>query len=552
MKKKDASFVDQHIEKVVVGVSALVLLAALYLGLGGDRFTVDGKSPKQLVEEVGTEASTVASMVQNAQPKPAAATPAASTLNDPLAQLEIWFGEKAEGLKALVKTPVGRTQPFPAIFHSTTEIAREDRHGLASMVAPGLPVATAGRSAFAFAKEAPELEKYSGEVPTSTLPAVPRNWVAVAAQIDLVQQDINYKTQKYPDGAFPTIVRVHMERFDHNEQWRGWQPVDTFLPYAAPEVPEIVGGTGAITLEKLTEFKEMIEQRQDFVARPRLPKPSSGDRIEYPAIPYFPDPPSAEERDASSRIRRWLQLAQRAKDGKSPFSSEDPDAAVALLRGVIGSAGVSERDLSKAQSLLSSVLKSLKKLRKDYSVDDAVRPPERMMPIVAYDMTPVPGHTYTYRIRYEVLNMFAGNTGELLDPADATKVTVFSGWSPETRPVTIESDTYFYLTKADNGKAEVTVAVYKKKGRDAARQATFKVKVGDEIGGEKRRGKTRMDFSTGAVCLDINFNRKINGKTDVSIVYVDLSDGSVHEKLLSVDKKDKFRESLDSEKTARR
>ncbi len=550
MAKKSTSFVDEHIEKVVVGVCGLVLLTSVYVGMGSGRFELNGKQPDDLKELVANEAEQVARNIKNATrpaPKPAGAN---SQGKDAVAQLEQWFGEDAPGLLAMVESPAGRTQPFPPIFYSTTETSREDRHGLAVMVAPDIPVVSAGRSVFQFPEELPPLEKYTGAKESRTLPATTRNWVCVAAQIDLVQQDIYYKTQKYPKGAFPTIVQVHLERFDQNEAWRGWQPVDTYLPYIPPEMPEMTGASGALSLQGMTDFKDLLVRKQEYVARPTIGNERvAGDRIYYPGIPYFPEPPHGNEKNPE---KGWYRDAQKASQGRSPFDVEDLDAAMLLSRAVLGRPGVSESDRAKAQSLFDTVVKDLKRTRKNWAPGGVVRPPERMMPIVAYDMSAVPGHTYTYRIRYEVLNIFAGNTGELLDPADAEKMTVFSGWSPETRPVRIESDTYFYLTKADDKKNEVTVTVYKKKGRDAAKQATFKVQVGAEIGGEKRRGKSKVDFSTGAICLDIDFNRKIDGRTDVSLVYVDTTDGSVHEKLLSIDKKDKFREALESEETARR
>ena len=58
-----------------------------------------------------------------------------------------------------------------------------------------------------------------------------------------------------------------------------------------------------------------------------------------------------------------------------------------------------------------------------------------MMPIVAYDLTAVPGHEYQYRLRYEAWNQFAGRDGELKDPSSASLATIFSDFSPITPPV---------------------------------------------------------------------------------------------------------------------
>jgi len=173
------------------------------------------------------------------------------------------------------------------------------------------------------------------------------------------------------------------------------------------------------------------------------------------------------------------------------------------------------------------------------------------MPIVAHDFDVIPGHTYTYRIRYEALNSYAGIRGELKDPADAEQLTLFSPWSPVSRKVVPQSDLYFYLTKANRKRGEATVSVYKK-SRRGYQEAKFKVKVGDEIGGEKRLGTPKGDFSTGSVCVDLDFRRKVNGKTTLAMIYVNQNDGSLHERFLSLDTGDAFRKQLTPQRTARR
>ena len=558
MAKKNAGFVDEHIEKVALGLCGMVFLGAVYIGFLSGRFSsAEGMNARKLADATGDAADQAARSILSKQPDPrAAGAKTVTAQNDPTEVLKDWFGDEAKGLivAANLKSPVARTQPFPPIFHSTTGIAPEDRHALAEMVQPGLPVATTGRSTFELPVQKPALAEYDGNEVKGKHPATTRNWVAVAAQVDLIQQDINFKTVKYPpDGSYLAIVDVQLERFDQSEPWKGWRPVETYQPFMPAPRPQIFDSrTGEFKLEGLTEFKDLIESKQEFIARPLLRERTAGDRIVYPPVPYFPESPRVESSDPTTRVKKWASTAQKARDAKPPFSIEDLDAAFIMLRAVIGTAGVKEQDLTKAQSSLAAVVRRLKRVRKDAALDDTIRPPEKLMPVVAYDLNVIPGHTYVYRMRYEVLNIYAGNPGELIDPADAEKLTVFSAWSPETRPITIESDTYFYLTRADEAKKELTVTVYKKRGREPVRESAFKVAIGEEIGGERRRGNTRVDFSTTAICLDIDFNRNVNGKNEVALVYVDTSDGRVHERLLSVDKNDKFRLTLESEKSAQR
>ena len=125
------------------------------------------------------------------------------------------------------------------------------------------------------------------------------------------------------------------------------------------------------------------------------------------------------------------------------------------------------------------------------------------------------------------------------------------------RPVTIESDVDFCMIqakdkagnvtteakdKAGNVTTEVedkpvaTVVVYKKGTGGTWKSKEFKIKVGEEIGRNDKLVK-KTDFSTNAVCVDIDFNRVVGGKKDVALVYLDTGSGALRERLLSLDRK---------------
>jgi len=549
MAKRDASFVDKHIEKVVLGVCALALLGAGWYSFMGERFVVDGVRPNGLFETISREAQQTASAVRNARPKENQSK-RVDPEKDPVAQLERWFGAKAEGLIRIagLESPVARTQPFPPEFISTTQTRPEDRRELAEIVSPGIPIVTSGRSGFDLPDEKPNLADYDGQDKGSGKVQV-RNWVAVAAQVNLYQQEVNFLSKQYPPGSFLAVIRVVLQRKDDLAPWRGWQDVETYLPFKPIKRPRIMTPQG-LRLEGLSAFRKLIESKQEYIARPKLPAKKSGDRITYPAVPYFPDPPS-KDTDKRGLVRKWLKGAEKAMKGHTPFRSVDLDAAFVLLRAVVATSDARPKDIAKGQGLLKTVISRLKKDRP--SVEDMdIRPPERLMPIVAYDLDAEPGHRYVYRMRYEVYNVFAGNPGDLKNPADAKKLALFSDWSPVSRPVTIESDVYLYLTDKNPKKREVTVTVYKK-GRRGFSKQDFKVQVGDEIGHKVGLGRNKgVDFRTSAICVDIDFNRRVRGKPDVVMAYVDPGDGRLRERFLSQDKNDQFRQRLINRKTARR
>ena len=552
MAKRDAGFVDKHIEKVVLGVCALALFGAAWFSFLGDRFTVDGLRPEKLCEQIAEEAQQTASAVRNARLRENTSKDTDPS-KDPVAQLKRWFGSDPEKLIRIaeVETPVGRTQPFPPEFISTTQTPAEDRHNLAQIVAPGIPLVTTGRSGFDFPEEKPSLSEYRGEAPKGPGQVKVLNWVAVAAQIDLTQQEVNFLSEQYPEGAFPFVTQIHLQRKDLTDSWRGWQNVESYLPFKPIERPTIITADRQLSLGGLAAFRSLIESKQEYITLAGLPPKKSGDKVGPPKLPYLQDPPS--KGDPKGRLaKNWLRDAEKAIQGKRPFGSVDLDTAFVLLRAVVGTAAAKPKDRKKAGDQLETVIKKLRRKR-PFVRNLEIRQPDRLMPVMAYDSAAIPGHEYVYRMRYEVYNVFCGDRGEMRNPADAEKLTIFSDWSPNSRPVKIESDIYLYLTAKNSKKQEVTVTVYKK-GRRGWSKQDFKVSVGDEIGRKVALGRNKgVDFSTNTICVDIDFRRKVRGgKSDVAMAYVDLDDGALQERLLASDKNNKFRLGLMGRSTARK
>lgn len=554
MAKKSASFIDLHAEKIVVGVCALVMVGAVVYGLGGARFAMNDKSTGELCQAVEEAADQTRAAIQNAQPivRPPPLPSGTTTGTDPVVQLNKWFGDDAEGLFKIadVSAKLPRTQPFPMPYVPLIASGGSTKRQLAQIIAPDIPLVTAGRSSFDFPVEKPELLGFDGRVPGTGKP-VERNWVSVAAQVDLTSQDANFRDESYPEGSFLEVVQVHLQRKDQTDPRRGWEDVDTFVSYKRPARPAMTAG-GVPSMEGMVAFRSLINTAAEHIARPRLP----GDAATRPAVPFLDESPRSTaqtpeeaEQEASRRVKKWLDLAKEAQAGRRRFKVVDLDAAYILARAAAGTFGAREKDAEDARKLLSEIKAKMPKARRS-ELESQVRSPDRLMPIVAHDLNVEPGHSYIYRIRYEVYNVYAGNPSELANPDDARRLTVFSGWSPASRPVEVTSDTYFYLTKADRAKREVTVSVFKVTRRETRRK-DYRIQVGDAIGRKEPTG-SKLNFSTGLECVDIDFDRVVDGVKDVSMIYVDPRDGSLGERLLSRDKKDKAFQRLTEARTASR
>jgi hypothetical protein len=309
-----------------------------------------------------------------------------------------------------------------------------------------------------------------------------------------------------------------------------------------------VDSQGRINLSQAAAYRKAHEFDHEWIARPVPPYRFSGDKIELVPLPYLDDPPKksgpgvpnpeAPEVEISKRVKKWTDAARLALEGKRQFKQPDLDAALILSKAAVAaSSGAKEKEAKAAKQIYDEVVAKLPKSRKPLAAAPA-RAPERLMPIVAHDLTALPGHTYVYRMRYEIYNIYAGNPSALVNPDDAQKLTLMSDWSPESRPVEIPSDMYFFLTKADKAAGKATVTVFRRKPGFVDKQE-FQVLAGEKIGKKEEKGAKR-DFSTGAMCIEVDFDRLVDGKKDVALVYADPASGALSERLLSRDSQSKL------------
>jgi hypothetical protein len=553
MAKQSAGFIDLHAEKLVLGLCVLLLAGAGVYSFGGMRFKIDGRGPAELCEEAGREADRAAAAVRRAEPaKPKDAAQAEK--DDPIVRLREWFSPDGSGLVKIagIEPEPWRTQRFPPIRPEITGVPAEDRHNLARIVAPSPPLVTTGRTTFDMPEPLDFSDFLVGGERGDDSKTVTRNYVSVAAQVDLVRQERNFYLENYPERSSLSIVKVDLQRMDEDEPWRGWQQVDTYLPFKPLKLPSLLDSKGQFKLGEVTEFNRLIDRGKEYIVRTRLPSR----RATPPPVPYLFDPPKINQAasEGGRLAKRWTDLAKKAIAGKKPFAEKDYDAACMLARAAMAVVGAGEREVQAATKVLDEAIKRLRG-RKREAYSETPRAPERLMPLVAHDLSAIPGHTYVYRIRYEVLNIYAGNPGELKNPADAEVLTVSSDWSLPTRPVEIERDVLFFLTKADPRKQEATVKVFKKT-RAGWKDQEYRVGVGEKIGAKEKRGRNKgVDFTTGAVCVDIDFSRidpSPGGKRTAALVYVEPDEGRLMERFLSRDRKNKLMRKLSESQTAQR
>lgn len=558
MAKQSVGFVDQHIEKVVLGVCIAGLVGVVFLYFVQDPY---GSKPSELFEEARKAADQTRQRVLNAEPPPDPPSGETGGNEEVLRIFIDWFDPIArKGLVALagIRERLARVQQFPTALLPVAETAAADRHGLARIVAPGVPIVTTGTTTFDIPPAASLAQFMKGSVPAGE--PSERSWVSVGAQVPLKDLLRSYLAAGYKPGELGLVVTgIELQRKMVGQEEADWETVEHYLPFIPPSKPRLTfdaNGEIEVSASNAKErylktirhpaVQELIRGSNVDSSVPPVAQGTRGDKFEFPQIPFNPLPPPDEaadpkglQRNETQNARIFLSIARKALAGSRPFDEPDPDAASVLASSALGLMHADPKVRTEVRTFLENeVTPRLKKLNRPLPPPD---PPEleTMMPILAHDLTVVAGHAYVYRIRYEIYNFFAGNSDIMQDMEDARKLTLWSEWSPASREVEVKSDTSFYISKASRQKRdEVQVTVFKMGFGDKVDRKTFTVEVGDVIGGPGS-GKTRgIDFTTDMICVDLDFDARVDGKNDVALVYVNRRDGTLWERYADRDRND--------------
>jgi hypothetical protein len=203
---------------------------------------------------------------------------------------------------------------------------------------------------------------------------------------------------------------------------------------------------------------------------------------------------------------------------------------------------------------------------------DLVTHPDSGKPAVWFhDDSVEPGKTYRYRTRVQLWNRYVGQMRAMKNPEDAKKDIIRGEWSEPSDPITVTPTTHFFVSGSRATANTASVEVWKwLDGRWIKER--FDVAVGDIIGGlvqnvktgdyteEGEEEKRDVDFTTGAVVLDLRFEEPIQErwpqkegafayreKTSTIMVYLDPADGQVKERALVFDRRDPVRKQLEEE-----
>jgi hypothetical protein len=267
-------------------------------------------------------------------------------------------------------------------------------------------------------------------------------------------------------------------------------------------------------------------------------------------------------------------ILEDLRDARKALRTKDWDHAQQLANSVLGKDDASKTDKAQAERILREADKGRKLGQKQPSAraTTAGIPTPTPVPFVTdpeaesspavwfHDDSVEAGKTYRYRMRVKLWNRYVGRRASLRDPTQADQTVLLGAWSDATAPLTVAPHQQFFVRGQAYNEPAAMVDVFTWYKGDWIRE-DFKVRVGDMIGEAKevktpevdedgKPQKDTIDFSTGAVVLDLRFEdpilvrrptkdefRYLEGKT-VVLVYLDPADGQVKEHAAELDKYD--------------
>jgi len=319
----------------------------------------------------------------------------------------------------------------------------------------------------------------------------------------------------------------------------------------------------------LTEFKNLLTAPAVQLAclRPLAPNVDNGSPWRFPVIStavevlamddemlYPKDPPASDPEDrygfvrakatdqattaAKAIAKNFDEADKLIKQARATLNADDARRAYNLYFQISNNNNSKPADKSRAKRGMADADQAANDIEREKRIrnrggnepssptqgSQAQRPVRQPLPTQqcwVNDMRPgdvQSGSVYQYRIRFSLLNRLVGEPTKFKEPQDATKVYLTGPWSEPSDPVVIPEDKEFYLATEDERDGQVGVKIFRWYEGVWVGSRKFDLGIGDPVGGHSREkvpsleaGKpydnADIDFDTGSVVLDIEFNR---------------------------------------------
>lgn len=535
-KASQSGFVDQHIEKIVLGASALFLLIALLYwgisspreiqmpGMGGAQAVKPGDADRQLAEtdrwvrnqiDKAVSAPHVSadllarSVTLQQQPLAGLQAPVVA-MGNPMPEITLPGPLKSGEKVALAQLTAALPIPRKPVVHVARELPRKGD-------TPTDVVAAHVVSVFSWN----ELTSQWSEVLNAT--RVPMSAVAVGVEAQVRELG--------PDGKWSEPRAVQVARIEAmDNQNRVIQP---------PVVPNFDGGNG----EEIRRAIQLLGQGwQEYLLQPPYwdilwPTQQWGSwRIHLPANPISDAAAKAAAVEGTPASPRPAVVATPRPGGPPEGMAPEgapPEGAYAPPEtpGNVPAPRPSPSARPAAPAAPAETV-AAPEVRLVPPFEDQ-KAAGRIL-VWFHDTSLESAKVYQYRLRLVLVNPLVGFTGEVKNPADArvaTLATDFSEWSDR---VSVPKATEFFLVGGASQMRQVKVEIFTRSHGQWVKHVTT-VAEGEPIGStaevmvtnpaDGQRIRVPVDFSTGAVAAALDFERKVPKgsftKNTIEMLYVD-------------------------------
>jgi hypothetical protein len=553
-KAQGTSFIDAHVEKIVLAVCLLILIfAVIHYGVSTPRrlevVNIRGQVKMVPPNEVDKNLLAAARRVDSVIKRVKRETPPERR---DLAQLKQLQKKTLPGEKTALDYCSPERQGI--VYHGASQDEPGSKPTLeqisATMPSPSKPLQW-------FGEELIGQEDEQGKVKFSEKPvwraAVSYPWAKlqrawenslkhtiIIPRLVAVRYEVQFQ-EKQPNGQWKTVDDIKLLR----------QSDETGQNIQAPEIPDFTG-TNAQEVRKACEnyYAEwMIDQLQPTYEQIWTPQ-GQADWLEHMPVKDilkgFPEETQTGSNTRSEKKRttptRTLRLRSQAGVPTKAMPGMMPPTIPTAFRGA--SRGQSPQARHRADR---QVGKALALPSPQQQIDAGV--------VLAWFHTDSIKYGREYRCRFRMVfvNPLLTHSQNVKKdrPQDATIKYVKTKWSPWSDTVAIYRELEFFLTGAYPAKRWVSLTVFGKTLGQRVSMQFSKISVGEEIGRPEKitvispatneLEKTTIDFNTGAIPIELTFNKRIVTFTGqirpsgVEMVYLDAK-GKLHSRMLHLDK----------------
>jgi len=582
MAKQNVTFIERHVEKIVLGVAGAVLLGVAVLCLIGlHKVSVQGEqeqvSPRELYDKIRQQADAARDKMKRASPDKKLPPVEGLQIDPHESPYEIW------------KIPTEFAVVYEQLAPPVPEFKGEQRGKirLADILAPSPVVVRTGQ---AFAKlEPPSVLADAGVHAQESFPDVTQDWhwVTVFSALPCKDQRDKFDEAQYAaDRQRLVVAGVEAERQERfpDGSWDAPQAVTGYSPRLIPvrkaaDLVQLDDGTWVVRdQEAVTRYKLLVDTPagQDDILRPAF----QSNLADYPPDWQAPAelPGLAVKLADFGVITEDQQGAlQKPRPGRSPL---DKTGAGPLAKDKTkltppqlwnqAKAALDKQQYLEAEVLLNQILKTtdvpenlkkqadtlikqnrayfekahLAEARKATLAAGAADLGPDVEPLWLTDLNVTPGKTYRYRLRILAYNPYVGYASQLENPEDAGKLVLEGQWSDWSEPIQAKptSCLFFTSSKADANTAKIEIQDWV---NGEWLSGNKDLKIGDPV---VFSGERRHEFSYNASVV-VGLNHQVNGlertaKADGQVTYQEkptpeivliTADGDVQERMAVVD-----------------